>query len=102
MTDQDTDQNASERYGALTDGLPSQEKHQPDPALQMSTGTMDAGSMALLAVAAAVILGIVFYGLNSPTEPGGATPPKVAASSAAHSPSSTAAAPRPTDSPNHE
>jgi hypothetical protein len=40
------------------------ERHQPDPALQLSTGWMGASGITLVALAAAIILGIVFYGLN--------------------------------------
>ena len=52
----------SERPGAA--GLPTQEAHQPDPMLQMSTGWVGASGITLVALAIAVILGIVFYGLN--------------------------------------
>jgi uncharacterized protein HemX len=45
----------------------SLEKHQPDPMLQMSTGRIGAGGLSLVALIIAVILGVVFYGLNSPT-----------------------------------
>ena len=44
---------------------PEQEMHQPDPMLQMSVGKMGAGAVTLAAVFAAVVVGIVFYGLNS-------------------------------------
>jgi negative regulator of sigma E activity len=46
----------------------SLERHQPDPMLQMSTGRLHAAGIALVAVAIAVILGVVLYGLNSATE----------------------------------
>jgi uncharacterized protein HemX len=36
---------------------------QPDPMLALSTGKMGAGGIALVALAIAVILGIVFYAL---------------------------------------
>jgi hypothetical protein len=42
----------------------SLEKHQPDPMLQMSAGRLGPGALALAAVVIAVILGVVFYGLN--------------------------------------
>jgi hypothetical protein len=42
--------------------IPEQEKHQPDPMLQMSVGRMSGGAMTL----AAIVLGVVFYGLSSP------------------------------------
>lgn len=44
--------------------MPAQESHQPDPMLQMTTGRMGAGGITLAAFVAAVILGVVFYGLN--------------------------------------
>jgi uncharacterized protein HemX len=45
--------------------LPSEEAHQPDPMLQMTTGRMGAGGLTLIAIVVAAILGIVLYGLNS-------------------------------------
>ena len=63
-----------DRESALEAGLSTQEKHQPDPMLQITTGRMGAGGVALVAVAAAVILGFVFYGLN-----GGASSQQTAA-----------------------
>ncbi len=59
----------------------------PDPALQLSTGWMGASGITLVALAAAIILGIVFYGLNRRTH--NETAPSPAASSA---PASTAPA----------
>jgi hypothetical protein len=59
--------------------LPVYETEQPDPA-QSSAGGMGVASITLAAVAAAVILGVVLYGLNStPPAPQAAVP---AASSA--------------------
>lgn len=46
--------------------LPPQETNQPDPILQLSVGHLGAGSMTLVAIAAAIILGVVLYGLNGP------------------------------------
>lgn len=46
--------------------LPPQETNQPDPVLQLSVGRLGAGSITLVAVLAAIILSVVFYGLNSP------------------------------------
>jgi hypothetical protein len=46
-------------------GLPLQEANQPDPMLQITTGHLGAGGITLAALVVAVILGIVFYGLNS-------------------------------------
>lgn len=63
-----------DRESALQAGLPTQEKHQPDPMLQVTTGRMGAGGIALVAIVAAVILGFVFYGLN-----GGASSQQTAA-----------------------
>lgn len=44
--------------------LPLQETEQPDPLLQMSTGRMGAGGLTLIALIVALVLGVVFYGLN--------------------------------------
>jgi hypothetical protein len=46
--------------------LPPQETEQPDPMMQLSVGRMGAGSVTLAAVFGAIILAVVFYGLNSP------------------------------------
>ena len=58
-------------------GVPTQEAHQPDPMLQMSTGWVGAGGITLVALAIVVILGIVFYGLNGreTVQETAATPP---------------------------
>ena len=48
---------------------PVPETEQPDPMLQMSTGWLGAGGTTLGAFVIALILGIVLYGLNSPTAP---------------------------------
>jgi hypothetical protein len=48
-----------------TPSLPIQESQQPDPMLQMSIGGMGAGGLTLVALVAVLILGVVFYGLNS-------------------------------------
>ena len=61
--------------------MPEQEKHQPDPMLQMSVGRMSGGAMTLAAIVAAVVLGVVFYGLSSPNRTEQA-PPSPAAQSA--------------------
>lgn len=68
-----------DRESALEAGLPSQEKNQPDPMLQITTGRAGAGGIALVAIAAAVILGFVFYGLN-----GGASSQQTAAAPPPH------------------
>jgi hypothetical protein len=54
---------AEERLEA---NLPTQEKEQPDPALQLSHGRLSAGSITLVGVLIALVLGVVFYALNSP------------------------------------
>ena len=46
--------------------LPIDETNHPDPMMQLSVGRVGAGSLTLVGVAAALILGVVFYGLNSP------------------------------------
>jgi hypothetical protein len=63
--------------------LPPQVTQQPDPMLQLSVGRLGAGSVTLAAVAAAIVLAVVLYGLNSPapntqdvaTPPGPASAP---------------------------
>jgi hypothetical protein len=50
----------------LESRLPTQEAKQPDPMLQLSVGRLGTGSIVLVAVIAAVILGVVFYALNGP------------------------------------
>jgi len=57
---------AMSREEALAASLPPQVKEQPDPMLQMSVGRIGARAVTLVAVIAAVILAVVFYGLNSP------------------------------------
>ena len=51
--------------GDLRGTMPEEEKHQPDPMLQMSTGDIGAGGIALVGLVSAVVLGIVLYGLNA-------------------------------------
>jgi hypothetical protein len=65
----------------LAAGLSPQERRQPDPALQLSVGRLGGGAITLVAVVAAVILAVVFYGLNSagPNAQDVGTAPKVAA-----------------------
>jgi hypothetical protein len=65
----------------LATSLPSYETEQPDPA-QVSAGRMGVGSITLASIAAAVILGVVLYGLNSTPPSPRAAPPAQAASSA--------------------
>ncbi len=45
--------------------LPLQEKEQPDPMLQVTTGRIGAGGLTLFAIAAIAILCIVFFGLSN-------------------------------------
>jgi hypothetical protein len=58
------DENTTRR----TEDLPMTESQQPDPMLQLTTGRMGAGGITLVACAAALILGVVLYGLNTGTE----------------------------------
>jgi hypothetical protein len=78
---------------SLAANLPPQESHQPDPILQLSVGRLGAGSITLVAVVAAVILAVVFYGLNSPAPDAQSVGAPKSASSApqggGHSPTST-------------
>lgn len=52
---------------STTGPLPPQETNQPDPVLQLSIGRAGTGAVTLVALVCAVILGVVLYGLNSPT-----------------------------------
>ena len=61
------------RDAKLRASLPIQEKEQPDPMLQMTTGRMGAGGITVFAIVAVAILTIVLYGLNG--HGGGASPP---------------------------
>lgn len=58
MTDQD------DRDATLRASMPTQEKEQPDPFLQMTTGRMGVGGITLFALIAVAILSVVLYGLN--------------------------------------
>jgi hypothetical protein len=60
--------------------LPTQETQQPDPMLQMSAGHVGAGGITLFALVSAIVLSIVFYGLNA-----GRGPEQTASTSPAHS-----------------
>jgi hypothetical protein len=66
---------------AQTSELPSQEANQPDPMLQMSRGWMGATGITIAALAIALILGVVFYGLNwrGTAQEAAAVPPNSAA-----------------------
>ncbi|MGC1780356.1 MAG: hypothetical protein WBB34_20670 [Xanthobacteraceae bacterium] len=54
----------TDRDAKLRAGMPTQEKQQPDPFLQMTTGHMGVGGVTLFAVVAVAILSVVLYGLN--------------------------------------
>jgi hypothetical protein len=64
----------------LAESLPPDERDQPDPELALSYGRLGAAGITLAAVVAALILAVVFYGLNSagPNAQDVGTPPKVA------------------------
>lgn len=53
------------RDDELRPDLPPTIKEQPDPFLQMSSERMGAGGITLITLAAAIILGVVLFGLNS-------------------------------------
>jgi hypothetical protein len=72
---------AEERLAA---NLPHQERKQPDPALQLSVGRVGAGGITLVAVACAIIIAVVLWGLNSPAP--NAQDVNTAASSSANPP----------------
>ncbi len=68
---------------------PTPDELQPDPQLKLSTGRANWMRITMVAAACAVILGLMIYGLNQPTQDG---------STAATSPSgqqTTGAAPQP-------
>lgn len=74
-----------DRDAKLRTGVPTQEKEQPDPFLQMSTGRVGAGGITLFALIAVGILTVVLWGLNG--HGAGVSPPvPPAASTAASSP----------------
>jgi hypothetical protein len=64
----------------LAASLPPDERDQPDAELALSYGRLGAAGITLAAVVAALILAVVFYGLNSagPNAQDVGTPPKVA------------------------
>ncbi len=71
--------------------LPPQERQQPDPVLQLSVGRLGAGSVTLVAIAAAIIIAVVLYGLNSPA-PSAEHATAPAAASGGNNPSAAPAA----------
>jgi hypothetical protein len=56
------------RERRLEAGLPVEERAQPDPALQLTTGRLGATGWAIFALIAIVVLSAVLYGLNGPSE----------------------------------
>jgi hypothetical protein len=70
-----------DRDAKLRASMPTQEKEQPDPFLQMTTGRMGVGGITLFAIIAVAILCVVLYGLNG--HRGGVSSPVPPASSAA-------------------
>jgi hypothetical protein len=98
MTDQGIDDQSAAPHGAaMRAELPTQEKEQPDPFLQMSTEVpIGPSGLTLFGIAVVVILGVVFYGLNGPdraNETASASPPAATGNSGGPAP----AAPQPTD-----
>jgi hypothetical protein len=79
--------------------LPTQEAEQPDPMLQMSAGHVGAGGITLFALVSAIVLGVVFYGLNAgrgpeqtaSTSPAQSTQPATGNNSGATKPGTTQA-----------
>jgi hypothetical protein len=62
-----TKPSAAEQDAALRAKLPLPVKEQPDPFLQMTTGRMGAGGIAVVAFIIVAIVTVVFYGLNRPS-----------------------------------
>ncbi len=75
--------------------LPLQEKEQPDPMLQVTTGRIGVGGVTLFAIAAVAILCIVFYGLSNGIERSGRQHQAATAANSAPAP----AAPAKTNNP---
>jgi hypothetical protein len=48
--------------------LPAEERRQPDPALQLTTGGLGVFGWSIFVVAAIIILTAVLWGLNGPSE----------------------------------
>lgn len=74
------------RSGPRTAGsVPPQEAVQPDPVLRLSFGRLGGGTVAVVIVICAVILGVVLYGLNGPThnEQTASAPPATSSAPAA-------------------
>jgi hypothetical protein len=82
------------------DRLPTQEREQPDPFLQMTTRSVGISGMALVAAAIVVILAIVFYGLNG-SESGNAPTSPVAHNPAAAGNSGSASPEAPQSGPHN-
>ena len=61
-----TDKIMDETDRAATPPMPV--KEQPDPLLESSPGQASIGEITLFALVAAVILGVVLYGLNAPND----------------------------------
>jgi hypothetical protein len=68
--------------------LPVTETQQPDPMLQITTGRMGAGGITIVAIVAALIVGVVLYGLNTRTAAEHTAAPPAA--TAAHQPAAGA------------
>lgn len=77
-----TDSSHRARDDELRATLPVQEKEQPDPFLQMTTGAMGIGKVTIFVVAMVIILSVVLYGLNGRNA---ATVPPPNAGAVAHS-----------------
>ncbi len=72
--------------------LPIEERRQPDPALQLTTGRLGAVGWTFFVVIAVVVLSAVLWGLNAPTE----SPPQPRSQASA---ASNAAAPNTSPAP---
>lgn len=88
-------QSLAEQDKALRAKLPVQEKEQPDPLLQISTGRVGAPGLTLFAVIVVVILSVVMYGLNGRNSEGQAqAPAATAAAGTGNAGTATPAAPQ--------
>jgi hypothetical protein len=89
----------------LESQLPREERQQPDPALQLSTGRLGAAGWAIFAVIGIFVLTVVLWGLNGPSETspsgssGGAAKTSAAAPNTSSGPTPTAPANGPGNRP---
>src|SRR5262249_22623474 len=72
----------------LESELPREEREQPDPALQLSTGRLGAAGWVIFAVIGIFVLTVVLWGLNGPNETPSPSGPAASTNAAAPNTSS--------------